>query len=341
MTVLVGAFAGTAYVVGLTLLGGEVADELRGRTFGLVQSLMRIDLLVVAALTPFIVGSIGRPPVTCPAARPDMNGVSVTLLVAGLLAITVGVLAFRQMDDRPGVPLRATCVRRSIPGGQPAPAGAGLFVVFEGGEGAGKSTQVALLARLAAGGRPRGVVHPRAGGDPARRPRPRAAARRAPGSVAPRAEALLYAADRAQHVAAVVRAGAGAGRGRRQRPVRRLVAGVPGRWAHPRRRRRGSAVALGHRGARPDLTVLLDVDPAVGLARVDGRAAGPRTGWSPSRPTSTSGSRPSSLRWPGRDPGRYLVVPATCRRRRSRPRVRAAGDRPAPGGARAVPAGSR
>jgi dTMP kinase len=50
---------GVAYVVGITLLGLEIEDELRGRMFGLVQSLMRIDLLLVTATTPFIAGVIG------------------------------------------------------------------------------------------------------------------------------------------------------------------------------------------------------------------------------------------------------------------------------------------
>jgi dTMP kinase len=79
-TLLVGAFAGVAYVVGITLLGLEVEDELRGRTFGLVQSLMRVDLLLVTATTPFIAGVIGRRegPLGI-----GINGVSVTLLVGG------------------------------------------------------------------------------------------------------------------------------------------------------------------------------------------------------------------------------------------------------------------
>ena len=43
------------WVTGYTLLGLEVADELRGRTFALVQSLVRIDLLLVLAAAPFLV----------------------------------------------------------------------------------------------------------------------------------------------------------------------------------------------------------------------------------------------------------------------------------------------
>ncbi len=108
-TVLVGAFAGVAYVVGITLLGLEVEDAMRGRMFGLVQSLMRIDLLLVTATAPFVAGVIGtrEGPLGI-----SVNGVSVILLVGGLLAVLVGIVSFRQMDDRPGVPLRRDLTRR-------------------------------------------------------------------------------------------------------------------------------------------------------------------------------------------------------------------------------------
>jgi dTMP kinase len=122
-TLLVGAFAGVAYVVGITLLGLEVEDELRGRTFGLVQSLMRVDLLLVTATTPFIAGAIGR------REGPfglGINGVSVTLLVGGLLAMAVGIVSFRQMDDRPACRCAPTwpgaCAAARRPGRTPAPS---------------------------------------------------------------------------------------------------------------------------------------------------------------------------------------------------------------------------
>lgn len=79
---------------------------------------------------------------------------------------------------------------------------AGLFIAFEGGDGAGKSTQVGLLvAALAAAGRE--VVRTRQPGGTGLGARLRDLVLHG-GDVAPRAEALVFAADKAQHVAEVV-----------------------------------------------------------------------------------------------------------------------------------------
>ncbi|MFP5219864.1 MAG: dTMP kinase [Actinomycetes bacterium] len=264
-TVLVGFFAGIAYVVGITLLGLEVEDELRGRMFGLVQSLMRIDLLLVTAAAPFLAGAIDEGSHDVGPFTVDLNGVSIVLFVGGLLGIAVGIVSHRQMDDRPGVPLRSDFVAmlRRTP---PAPGLPGRFVAFEGGEGAGKSTQLRLLAEWL---RERGhdVVVTREPGATEAGARLRAILLDPATRLAPRAEALLYAADRAQHVGQVVRpalrrgsivltdryvdsslAYQGAGRELERDDVARLS-----RWATE--------------GLVPDLVVLLDVDPEVGLRR--------------------------------------------------------------------------
>jgi len=145
-----------------------------------------------------------------------------------------------------------------------------VFIAFEGGDGAGKSTQVAALARwLRARGREVVVTREPGGTELGFRIRELLLHG---GEVAPRAEALLFAADRAQHVAAVVRPASergavvltdryvdssiayqGAGRDLRAAEVARLSA-----WAT------GELV--------PDLTVLLDVTPETGRARRHDRA---------------------------------------------------------------------
>jgi dTMP kinase len=306
-TLLVGSFAGLAYVIGLTLLGGEVADDMRGRMFGLVQSLMRIDLLIVTGLTPFISGSIGRHVVHIGDAEVTINGVSVTLFVGGLLAMTVGVIAYRQMDDRKGVPLRTdllSLLRRS----SDAPTYAGVFVALEGGEGAGKSTQSRLLVEWLTQLGHEVVLTREPGATPAGARIRELLLDPATGGLAPRAEAMLYAADRAQHVATVVlpalQRGAvvitdryvdsslayqGAGRRLERDDVAKLS-----KWAT--------------QGLRPDLTLLLDVEPEVGLARARGDGA-------PDRIEQESLAfharvRQGFLDLASGDPDRYLVVEA-------------------------------
>jgi dTMP kinase len=147
----------------------------------------------------------------------------------------------------------------------------GVFVCFEGGEGAGKSTQSQLLRqRLEAAGH--GVLLTHEPGDTT----VGAEVRRivldpSTGELAHRTEALLYAADKAEHIHAVVRPAlergevvitdryvdstlAYQGAGRDLDPVDlEWVA----RWATE--------------DLRPHLTVLLDLDPAQGLTRFDER----------------------------------------------------------------------
>ena len=265
-TLVVGAFAGIAYVVGITLLGLEVEDEMRGRMFGLVQSLMRIDLLLVTAIAPFIAGIIGTRDGPLGV---SINGVSVTMFVGGVLAAGVGVVSFRQMDDRPGMPLRADFLQlfKRSPQGL---SHAGVFLALEGGEGAGKSTQGRLLAQWLQLQGCEVVTTREPGATPVGQRIRELLLDPATAGLGARAEALLYAADRAQHVATVVmpalQRGAvvltdryvdsslayqGAGRELDRDDVARLS-----RWATG--------------GLRPDLTVLLDIDPAMGLARVPG-----------------------------------------------------------------------
>jgi dTMP kinase len=298
---MLGFFAGIAYVLGLTLLGGEVEDAVRGRTFGLVNSLMRITLLASVAAAPAVAGAIGEHEY----GDFNVNGVSVTLLVGGMLAIAVGFMAYRTMNDLPGVPLRQDLVgliSRRVKG---EPAHPGLFVVFEGGEGAGKSTQVQRLAEVLRAEGYDVVVTREPGATPVGE-RIRALLLDPATVLSPRAEALLYAADRAHHVAEVIRpalargavvlsdryvdrslAYQGAGRALDGEDVAELS-----RWATD--------------GLRPALTVLLDVDPSVGLARATG---------APDRIEQESlgfhlAVRQGFLDLAGAEPHRYLVLPA-------------------------------
>jgi dTMP kinase len=139
----------------------------------------------------------------------------------------------------------------------------GRFIALEGGEGSGKSTQAAQLAQALGavatrepggtriGALVRGIVL-----DPAIH------------DLNDRAEALLYAADRAQHAAEVVRPALAAGR--HVVSDRSAFASIAyqghGRGIDPDVVRRLSGWAID--GCWPELVVLLDMAPAVALARL-------------------------------------------------------------------------
>jgi dTMP kinase len=141
-----------------------------------------------------------------------------------------------------------------------------VFIAFEGGEGSGKSTQAERLAgRL-------GALLTREPGGTRLGEELRALLLAGPDEIAPRAEALLMAAARAQHVAEVIGPALAAGR-----------AVVTDRFTGSSLAYQGHARGLGVEavaalsafatdGLRPDVTVLLEV-PALVAA---GRRAGSR-----------------------------------------------------------------
>lgn len=145
----------------------------------------------------------------------------------------------------------------------------GLFISFEGVDGVGKTTQVERLrAALEAAGR-EVVVTREPGGTPLGR-----AIRRlllhgpASADIAPRAEALLFAADRAQHVAEIIRPALD--RGAVVITDRYLDSSLAyqagGRELTADEIRSLSMWATG--GLLPDRTYLLDMDPALSHARL-------------------------------------------------------------------------
>jgi dTMP kinase len=155
--------------------------------------------------------------------------------------------------------------------GQGLYADTGLFLCFEGGEGAGKSTQAALLSDwLVARGRD--VLLTFEPGDThVGRDIRRIVLDPATGHLADRTEALLYAADKAEHVEKVVRPALARG------TVVITDRYVDSSLAYQGTGRAIDAAELEHvlRWAtgdlRPHLTVLLDVEPSAGLGRFEER----------------------------------------------------------------------
>ena len=288
LVVLLGALAGIAYVTGYTIVGTEVDDETRGRTFAFLQSGIRVILFAVIAIAPLLAAGFtalvhsttGGSTLRIAHIDYEAVGYNFVLLLSAVIAVWLGVVSYQQMDDRRGVPLRSDLVaalrgEQFVPvPGHPNGAAArqplqrrGLLIAFEGGEGAGKTTQARLLAIWL---REQGydVIATQEPGATKMGMRLRALLLdTAHTGLSPRAEALMYAADRAEHVDSVICPAlergtvvvtdryvdssiAYQGRGRQQ-PVGE-VAGL-NRWATG--------------GLEPDLTILLDLPPAAGLGR--------------------------------------------------------------------------
>jgi dTMP kinase len=148
----------------------------------------------------------------------------------------------------------------------------GLFVAFEGPEGAGKSTQLLRLAtRLRADGFDP-LVTREPGGTPAA-DRIRDVILDADLRVDPLTEFLLYAASRAQHVVEVIEPALAAGR---IVLTDRFTAASVAYQGFGRGIDVAFVRSLNARvthGLTPDLTLLFDLDPEVGLARVHERGA--------------------------------------------------------------------
>lgn len=144
----------------------------------------------------------------------------------------------------------------------------GLFITLEGGDGSGKSTQMGALTEwLEARGHT--VVQAREPGGTELGLELREIILHRRGYIAPRSEALLYAADRAHNIATVVRPALE--RGDVVIQDRYLDSSVAyqgaGRVLDPTEVREVSLWAT--EGLLPHLTVLLDLDPAVGRERLD------------------------------------------------------------------------
>jgi dTMP kinase len=159
------------------------------------------------------------------------------------------------------------------PGGDRRPAGVpgtGRLVAFEGVEGAGKSTQLRLLGRELAALGFEVVVTREPGGTPLGERVRELLLDPASAGMHPRAEALLFAAARAQLVEQVIRPA-----------IERGAVVLCDRYLHSSLAYQGAARGLGVEavaavnrwgtgGLPPDVVVLLDLDPSVGLARRSG-----------------------------------------------------------------------
>ncbi|MFM6981297.1 MAG: dTMP kinase [Microbacteriaceae bacterium] len=145
---------------------------------------------------------------------------------------------------------------------------AGIFITLEGGDGSGKSTQSRLLAQWCEQQGHEVVFSREPGGTPLGE-QLREIVLHSTGYMTPRTEALLYAADRAQNIATVVRPA-----------LERGAVVIQDRYIDSSVAYQGAGRVLGATEIRdlsmwateslvPDLTVVLDLDPAAGRTRLD------------------------------------------------------------------------
>ena len=250
-----GFFGGVAYSTGYSLMHETTRDELRGRTFSAAYTVIRIGTLLGLGIFPLIAGAIGDHNLDLPGGWGviDLPGSRTTLWLAGLFAVGGGLLSMRAIGHR---------VRP-----KPVGTGGGFFVVFEGGEGAGKTTQMeALVGWLKSQGVDAVTTREPGGTEIGNRIRAILLDTKSTAMDA-HTEALLYAADRAQHVAEVIRPALEAGK---------VV--VSDRYIDSSLAYQGIARGLGldqiYRisewatgGVVPDLVFFLSLDPREGLER--------------------------------------------------------------------------
>ena len=270
IVIILGTFSGITWVTGFTMLGMEVADDVRGRTFAFVQSLIRVVLVAVLAISPLIAASIGQHTFKFQNTEIEYNGAAATILIAGVIASLIGLVSYKQMKDRPNVSLWSDISNalKGELGSITGPPAKGVFIAIEGGEGIGKSTQSKLLKAWLEQEGETVVLSREPGGSDLGIEIRKILLSHSTGEISPRAEALLYAADRAHHVYSVIRpalaqgdvvisdryfdssiAYQGAGRVLEPGEVARIS-----RWA---------AESL-----FPTLTIIIDLPPQVGLARL-------------------------------------------------------------------------
>ncbi|MGA0851543.1 MAG: dTMP kinase, partial [Candidatus Nanopelagicaceae bacterium] len=207
VVVILGFFSGVSWVTGFTMLGMEVTDELRGRVFAFIQSLVRVSLVGVLAVAPLAAAAIGEHDFNIGQAQLTYNGAAFTMLGGGFIAMLVGILSYHQMKDRPGVSFWSDIVNafKGELGSITAPKTEGLFISFEGGEGSGKSTQSKLLKEWFENEGRSVVLTREPGGTTLGKNLRKILLDNDTGEIAPRSEALLYAADRAHHVYTLIR----------------------------------------------------------------------------------------------------------------------------------------
>ncbi|MCZ7415139.1 MULTISPECIES: dTMP kinase [unclassified Streptomyces] len=302
-----GLSAGVAARAAHTVLDQETEESRRTRMTEHLGAVVRLSIALSAILAPLLAALIGTQRVESGKFVFAHGGAAFVLMLLGALLLPVAALVLTRVDDRQGVPLRRDLLD-AVRGGDPeqATATTGFFIALEGGDGAGKSTQAEALAEWIRGKGHEVVVTREPGATPLGKRLRSIVLDVSSAGLSDRTEALLYAADRAEHVETVVRpalergavvitdryvdssvAYQGAGRELSPSEIARIS-----RWATD--------------GLVPHLTVLLDISPETARERFTE---------APDRLESESSGfhqrvRAGFLALAAADPARYLVVDA-------------------------------
>jgi dTMP kinase len=315
LTVLLGVGAGIAWGIGLALIGVEVEDdEDRVRALAFVHGWARVVLVAAAAIAALAAGLIGDYALPVGPLTYDLRGSGVVLMAVGLLTVVAAWICYRLVNREdpeagPGLVPELVAALRGVDlteDEEEDTRHSGAFIVVEGGEGAGKSTQVRDLTVWL---REQGfeVIGTRQPGATKLGMRLRGLLLdRENSHITPRAEVLLYAADKADHVEQEILPA-----------LRRGAVVISDRYVDSLLAYQGAGRDLSTEEIRgisdwatqdlvPDLTVLLDVSPESGLSRLGGPA---------DRMESESLEfhnrvRKGFLALAKKDPDRYLVVDA-------------------------------
>ncbi|RKT52148.1 bifunctional MFS transporter/dTMP kinase [Saccharothrix australiensis] len=140
---LVGGCAGMAFLTGLTIVGSQVEDEMRGRTVALLQSLLKVVLGVSTAAAPLLVSLIQRRTVTVFGHSMHVDGTRPVLFGAALVATVLGLIAYRQMDNRRAEPILSELLNALRGRGR---QGSGVLIAVEGESRVDTAAQARLLA---------------------------------------------------------------------------------------------------------------------------------------------------------------------------------------------------
>jgi dTMP kinase len=103
--VLVGFWAGTAFLTGVTIIGSRVEDAIRGRINAIYQLMMKLVLFGTTVTVPVLVGVVGTRTFNVWGGKVSVDGTRPIMFAGAVIALVAGLFAYRQMDDKRTEPI--------------------------------------------------------------------------------------------------------------------------------------------------------------------------------------------------------------------------------------------